>query len=211
VAELRRVYDLGLEQGPFEGLIVSTRPDCLDRERAELLAGYREQGLDVWVELGLQSSNDRTLKRIQRGHTAAQFARAATICKDHGILTAAHVMLGLPGESERDAVQTSVFLDKVGIDAVKFHNLVIVEGTQLYREYLEGRATAPEAKTYLGLLISALERLPRHVVVMRLTCDPPSDAITIPGEMPEKFSFVQQLAKTMMARETWQGRTLDTR
>ena len=98
VMVLKALYDGGLCCGNFRELIVSTRPDCVDREKAELLASYRERGLDVWVELGLQSAHDRTLQRINRGHSVACFADAYGILAEQGIKIAVHLILGLPRE-----------------------------------------------------------------------------------------------------------------
>lgn len=210
VDDLRRIYDHGLSCGEFCGLIVSTRPDCVDEERAVLLESYRERDLDVWIELGLQSRSDRTLTRIKRGHTAAQFAEAVEICRDHNLLTAAHVMLGLPGESMVEAIATTRFLNGLGVDAVKFHNLVVVEGTPLYREYESGAIEVPGASDYLELLIPALEHLDPRTIVMRLTCDPPPHAKSYPEDRPVKTRFVPTLRSAMHERGTYQGRVLDT-
>jgi len=210
VADLRRIYDHALSCGDFEGLIVSTRPDCIDSERAELLAQYRARDLDVWVEMGLQTANDETLVRIRRGHTSAQFAEAVEICKRFQLNTAAHLILGLPGEGAEDAVRSSEFVSRLGIDAVKFHNLVVVEGTKLYEQFLDGRATAPDAEAYLDLLIAALEHLPPEIIVMRLTCDAPRNVTALPEGRPQKNAFVRRLAADMKSRATWQGRMLDT-
>lgn len=207
---LRQVYDAGLAAGEFAGLIVSTRPDCFDEPRAALLAEYAQRGLDVWIELGLQSANDRTLRRIHRGHSVAEFDRAARLAKRYGLLTAAHVMLGLDGEDESDAARTARHVSCLGLDGVKFHNLVVTEGTQLYRACLDGSASAPDADAYLNLLIAALEHLDPSIVVMRLTFDPPRGVRTIPALLPDKSVFYQEVVREMARRRTWQGRRLDT-
>ena len=96
----------GLSLAPFLGLNVATRPDCLDEEKARLLASYRERGLDVWVELGLQSANDQTLRRIGRGHTSEDFRRAFDLLKDHGLKVGVHLIFGLPGEGWSEIMAT---------------------------------------------------------------------------------------------------------
>ena len=209
VPTLRRIYDTGLSCGQFVGLIVATRPDCVDEPKAALLAEYRSRGLDVWVELGLQSADDATLRRIRRGHSVAEFGRASRLLKEFGILTAAHVILGLPGEGEREAVRTAHYLSELGVNGVKFHNLVITEGTELYREYREGRVSPPTTAEHQELLISSLENSSPELVVMRLTCDPPRDIPFVPEEQPDKASFYRDLIDEMNRRNTWQGRSLD--
>jgi uncharacterized protein len=214
VDTLRTIYDSGLACGEFEGLIVGTRPDCLDEPRARLLAGYRERGLDVWVEVGLQSANDRTLRRIRRGHSVAEFDRAIRLLASYDILTAAHVILGLPGEGEEDAVVTARHISELGVDGVKFHNLVLTQGTRMYREYRAGRLAPPTIAEYSRLLIAALENLSPDVVVMRLTCDPPQGLDFVPEDHPDKGAFYSDLVTEMNKQGTWHGRswcgTLDT-
>jgi len=206
VPTLRHIYDTGLSYGNFSGLIVATRPDCLDEPRAALLAEYRSRGLDVWVELGLQSAHDASLRRIRRGHSVAEFGRATRLLHEFGILTAAHVVLGLPGEGAREAVETARYLSDLGVQGVKFHNLVITQGTNLYREYRAGRVSPPTTLQHRDLLISSLENLSREVIVMRLTCDPPRDLQFVPKEQPDKSVFYHELVGEMNRRNTWQGR-----
>ncbi|HEQ71744.1 MAG TPA: radical SAM protein, partial [Spirochaetia bacterium] len=101
-AVLRSTYDRGLACLPFQELIVSTRPDCVDREKVALLASYRTTERDVWVELGAQSLQEHTLVRINRGHTVKDFYAAYSILKEYGLKTAVHLIFGLPGESRTD-------------------------------------------------------------------------------------------------------------
>ncbi len=206
VDELRRIYDLGLACGEFAGLVVSTRPDCLDEQRAALLAEYAGRGIDVWLELGLQSAHDRTLRRVRRGHSAAEFDRAARLAREAGLLIAAHLIVGLPGEGRAEVVETVRHLSTLGVDAVKFHNLVITRGTMLYRLFREGRASALSGGDYMRMLIEALENLPPETIVMRLTCDPPRDVDTVPAHLPEKAAFNRQLVEEMRSQDVWQGK-----
>ena len=206
VDHLRNTYDTALACGDFRALIVGTRPDCIDCARAELLAEYRDRGLDVWVELGLQSADDATLKRIGRGHTVAQFDDAVHLLADHGLSVAAHVILGLPGEGVRQAVQTARHISALPIGGVKFHNLVLVEGTRMYTEYLAGDVHPPDVAEYRELLIAALENLRSDIVVMRLTCDPPRGARHVPERFAPKAAFTDDLIAEMVRRDTRQGR-----
>jgi uncharacterized protein len=207
VDTLRNIYDSGLAYGKFVGLIVGTRPDCLDEPRARLLSQYRERGLEVWVEVGLQSASDKTLRRIRRGHSVAEFDRAIRLLQSYNILTAAHVILGLPGERERDAVRTARHISELGVNGVKFHNLVITKGTRMYDEYRVGQVTPPTVAEYSKLLIGSLENLSPDVVVMRLTCDPPRDIPFVPEALPDKGAFYLGLVAEMNRRGTWQGRS----
>jgi radical SAM protein (TIGR01212 family) len=205
VARLRDIYDHALSQASFVGLIVGTRPDCIDEPRVELLAEYAKRGFDVWVELGLQSANDQTLLRIRRGHTREQFDEAVRLLDSAGINVAAHVILGLPGEGEREAVQTARHLSGLPVAGVKFHNLVVVKGTSLYDEYERGRFEPPHRGDYERLLVAALEHLRRDIVVMRLTCDPPPGAEYAPTDLPQKAELYDGLGRFFSERGTHQG------
>jgi radical SAM protein (TIGR01212 family) len=206
VGELRRIYDTGLALAPFKGLNVATRPDCLDPEKAALLASYRDRGLEVWVELGVQSLHDDTLARIGRGHTAEDFIRAFRLLKQHGLLVAAHLIFGLPGERAADIMTTVETLARLPIDGVKIHNLHIPAGTLLAQELAKGEVTAPAAARHLEYVIAAIERLPPSAVIMRLTCDTPKRKLAAPRHFWPKAVFAERLAREMAARSARQGR-----
>ncbi len=206
VAELARVYDDGLSLASFCGLNVATRPDCLDEEKASLLASYRERGLEVWVELGLQSANDETLRRIRRGHTSRDFLRAFTMLKDKGLKVGVHLIFGLPGESWSDIMETVDFIARLPADGVKIHNLLIPRNTLLAREFLMGEVTTPGPQRHLEYTLSAIERLPADTVIMRITCDAlPADVVS-PRTFWPKERFTSSLAQQMRSRGARQGR-----
>ena len=206
VAVLRRVYDAGLAAGVFVGLNVATRPDCIDAAKADLLASYTARGLEVWVELGLQSANDDTLRRTRRGHTVEQFLDAFRILRDRGIKVAAHLILGLPGEGRVEIERTALFLASLGIDGVKLHNLHIPAGTALAREYAMGEVVAPGPERHIENVIAVIERLPPSTVIMRLLCETPAERLLAPRGFPEKQSFTARLVAAMRARGARQGR-----
>lgn len=204
--ELARLWSGALQLAPFLELIVATRPDCFDAEKAELLASYRSRGLEVWVELGLQSASDLTLRRVQRGHTVADFCEAARLARKRGLLVAAHVILGLPGESLDQMLDTARLLARLGVDGVKLHDLHVVRGTPLAREHLAGELAAAGASSHLERVVSFLELLPSSAVIMRLSCDTPVDRLVAPRRSIDKASFTRELASEMRRRGTWQGR-----
>jgi uncharacterized protein len=204
--ELRRIYDEALSAAPFRELAVSTRPDCVDAEKAELLASYRGRGLDVWVELGLQSAHDRTLRLVNRGHTVADFEAAYRLLKRSGTKVAVHVVFGLPGEGEAETEETARYVASLEPDGVKIHNLHIPRGTSLAVEYLKGEVTAPGPQWHMEQVIRALELLPERTVVMRLTCDTPPGELLAPRGFWDKRGFTERLAAEMRARGARQGR-----
>ncbi len=203
---LRELYEAALARAPFRGLIVSTRPDCLDTGKAELLASYRDRGLDVWVELGLQSSKDATLARIGRGHTAADFEAAFGALRERGLPVSAHVVFGLPGETEQDMLGTVRFLADLGIDGIKIHDLHVPFGSGLFREALAGELCLLSPVRHRDLCVRALELLPPEAVIQRLTTDTPADRRALPRRAIDKADFLRSLDAELAARDTWQGR-----
>jgi radical SAM protein (TIGR01212 family) len=203
---LRRVYDAGLALADFRGLNVATRPDCVDEEKADLLASYRDRGLEVWAELGLQSANDDTLRRIGRGHTVAEFVQAFRILRDRGLKVAVHLIFGLPGEGRPQIDRTMAVLAELRPDGVKIHNLHVPKGTPLAADFLKGELTAPCAPRHLEYVVSAIEMLPPQTVIMRLTCDTPPGNLAAPRGFWEKERFLSRLDEVMRERGTHQGR-----
>ncbi len=203
---LRSIYDAALGRADFRGFIVSTRPDCLDAEKADLLASYAGRGLDVWAELGLQSSRDETLVRINRGHTAADFDAALRLLRDRGIPVCAHVVFGLPGETEGDMLGTVRFLAERGIEGLKIHDLHIPFGCALYREALAGELTLLSPRRHLEVCVRSLELLPAGTVVQRFTTDTPEGRRALPRRPVEKALFYRLLEAELEVRDTWQGR-----
>jgi radical SAM protein (TIGR01212 family) len=206
VDELARIYDAALELAPFVALDVATRPDCFDERTAHLLASYRARGLDVWVELGLQTCDDRTLRRVNRRHTSSDFTRAAGAAKDAGLGLGAHVILGLPGEGVAEARATARFLGAAGVDAVKIHTLHVVRGSALAREMLAGEVVPPGTGRQLDDTIAFLEELDPRVLVMRLVTETSPALLLAPRRSCSKAAFTRMLETEMRRRGTRQGR-----
>jgi len=206
VDALRRIYDSGLELASFLGLNVATRPDCLDRDKAELLASYKERGLEVWVELGLQTACESTLRRIERGHDWDDFVRAYGLLKERGLKVAVHLIFGLPGEGLDPIMNTIHAIGELDPDGVKIHNLHVPAGTVLATELAKGEVTVPSPQRHLEYVIAALERLPPRTVIMRLTCDTPLEKLIAPRDFWPKGKFTARVAAEMRVRGARQGR-----
>lgn len=209
--ELRLVYDRaitileGIAPGSLRGIVVSTRPDCFDEEKAALLASYAALGLEVWLEFGLQSSNDETLRRIHRGHRARDYAEAMAIAGAAGLRRAVHVMLGLPGEGRRQMLDTIEFVAACGGEGIKFHDLRLAIGSPLAQAYLAGEFAPLHPSRLPGLLADCLEILPPGFEVMRLSADfRPGEAIDI-FPATEKTRLYMAVEAELRRRGTRQG------
>lgn len=206
VAKLKKIYDYGLSLYKFREIIVSTRPDCVTNEIAELLLSYKTEDRDIWIELGLQTASDITLLRVNRGHLLKDFLDAFRICRSKGIKITVHLIFGLPGEGIKDIMNTVSLMEKIEPDGIKIHNINIVKGTELYKEYLKGEITVPSAESHLEYLINAMEKLPPQTVIMRTVCDTSISKLAAPKIFWNKPVFLKKLHDEMIKRNTWQGR-----
>jgi len=206
VKELKPVYDnVNLYPG-IVGLYIGTRPDCLSRDILALINGYGPDR-DVWIELGLQSANDRTLERINRRHTVSDFSNAVAMIRDYpNIKICAHVIIGLPGEERSDIIATAEYLSRVGVDGVKVHPMHVIKGTKLCADFDAGLYKPMRSETYMDLLIDLLERLPDKVVIQRVTADCPREYLAGPDWILDKNRFLSLLDLKLSEQGRYQGR-----
>lgn len=203
-AELRSIYSQVMGCGEVAGLAISTRPDCLGEDVLDILSEIRADK-DLWLELGLQSANDATLERINRGHSAAEFADAVRRAALRGIDVCAHVIAGLPGEGRDDFLSTVDFINELGVWGVKFHQLQILRGTVLEEEYASGRAGVLSLEEYAELVVESIERLSPEVVIHRLSGDVPEKFLVAPRWGANKFEIAERVLELMRMRGTTQG------
>lgn len=206
VNHLKKLYDYALSLNEYRELIVSTRPDCIDEQKAELLASYKQRGLDVWVELGLQSAHDETLLRINRGHSVVDFEQAYKLLKNYGIKLAVHLIFGLPGESTEMIEETCKYTASFKPEGVKFHNLHVPYNSQMYEDFRKRTVSAPSTEEHLEYVIKAIEYMPESTIIMRLTNDSQKDEIASPQDFIKKTEFYNLLRNEMKKRKTFQGR-----
>jgi radical SAM protein (TIGR01212 family) len=212
VERLRSIYDEGLAWGGggrFRGLVVSTRPDCINAEKANLLASYAEKGLEVWVELGLQSAHDRTLARIHRGHDFAAFVKARRALALPGLRTAAHLILGLPGESRSDMLDSVRALSELRLEGVKFHDLQLARGSALAAEYPAGEISLLHREELPAVLADCIEALPPDCEIIRLCSDIAERERLAPKKIIDKSRIYDAVESELVARGTRQGFALD--
>jgi uncharacterized protein len=204
-AELKALYDEALAVPGVVGLAVGTRPDCINAEVLDLLQSYARKHL-VWVEYGLQSAHDETLKRINRGHDAAAFEAAVAATAGRGIQISVHVILGLPGETAAHVRSTADFIARLPIDGVKLHLLYVIKGTPMEALLASGRYRCLEQDEYVEQVCDVIERLPATVVIQRLTGDPHRHELVAPQWALAKDRTLALIRQRLAQRDTWQGR-----
>jgi radical SAM protein (TIGR01212 family) len=205
VPKLKALYDQALAYKNMVGLSVATRPDCIDEDVLKLVSSYKKNHL-VWIEYGLQSAHDMTLKRINRGHNTACFEQSVRMTAEYGISICAHIILGLPGEDREMMLQTARFLSNLPVHGIKIHLLYVVNGTPLSALYEKGELSCLEQEEYVGLVVDFLELLPPEMVVQRLTGDPVKSELTAPSWALEKSENLRLINESLERRDTWQGR-----
>ncbi|MDH3998162.1 MAG: TIGR01212 family radical SAM protein [Desulfuromonadales bacterium] len=205
VDKLRSLYDQALTPEGVVGLSVGTRPDCVPSEVLDLLAEYHRRSY-FWLELGLQSSHDKTLSWLQRGHDFATFLAAYHAAKERGLRVCVHVILGLPGETRADMLETAEIMADLRVDGIKLHLLHLLRGTPLGELYAEGKVEVLKMEEYVGIVADVIERLHPQTLIHRLTGDGPRDLLLAPDWSLKKWEVLNAIDAELARRDTQQGR-----
>ncbi len=201
---LRSLYGEALSVADVVGLTIGTRPDCVADDVLHYLAELQQDHL-VWLEYGLQSAHERTLRKINRGHGIAEFIDAMERTRRLDLPVCVHIILGLPGESEDDMLETARFLASMDIQAVKIHLLYVIRGTILESWYRDGSYRCLEREAYAALVGRFLALLPPRVIVQRITGDPHREELVAPAWALEKQRNLQAILDYMRDRGLRQG------
>ena len=190
------------------GLIIGTRPDCINSELLDMLARIN-QIVPVAVELGMESTADRTLELINRHHTWADSVKAAEMCTKHGLQTGAHLILGLPGETETDFLEHARRVSALPLKTLKLHQLQIIEGTPLAAICQKNPDFVRpfSLNDYIATVVTFLEHLSPDIVVERFVSVSPAEKVIAPRwNRMKNFEVVALIDKELERRNTWQGR-----
>ncbi len=204
---LRALYDEVWTFPEVAGLSIGTRPDCVDPAVIDLVASYTPRG-EVWIEYGLQSSHDRTLTLINRGHDYRRFVEAVERTAGRGIRICVHTVLGLPGEDRAMMLETHRRLARLPIDGIKIHLLHIMRDTVMERQYQRGEIELLSRSAYVGLVTDVLELLPPTVVIQRMHADAPLDVLIAPDWCLDKAGILDDIRREQARRDSWQGKAL---
>ena len=209
LGQLKAMYDEALSVEGVVGLVIGTRPDCMPPALLDHIEQLSRKTF-VMVEYGIESANDLTLKRINRGHDFATAIDAIRRTHERGILVGGHLILGLPGEDHDELMRQAEAIATLPLDLVKLHQLQLIRGTRMAREYDE----CPEdfhlytVDEYIDLAIDYVERLPETMVIERFISQSPRSLLIAPDWGMKNYQFVDRLRRRMQERNTWQGRLL---
>ncbi|MEI8172649.1 MAG: TIGR01212 family radical SAM protein [Deltaproteobacteria bacterium] len=201
---LRQLYDEALAEEDVIGLSVGTRPDCIPDDVIGLLQNYTKQ-FHVWLELGLQSIHDKTLQVINRGHAAEVFFDAVQRASGKNIHICTHIIVGLPGETREDIIETARVLATLPIHGIKIHALLALTGTRMGDLYEQGKITLMEKDDYVQTVCDILEILPPEMVIQRLTADGYRDIFLAPPWAINKMDVLNAIDGELDKRDTYQG------
>ena len=227
--KLRMLYEEALSHPQVVGIVIGTRPDCVDEEKLDYLAALAEgEVLEGWsrslsdgserkapiviIEYGIESCYDATLQRINRGHDFATARKAVEMTAGRGLDVGAHFILGLPGETRQMMQDSCALINSLPLRSVKFHQLQIVKGTKMEHEY----ADSPEdferfgLDEYLDFFVDMLERLRPDLFIERFVGEvPPRFVNETPWGLIRNAELLRMLEKRLEERDTWQGRLLE--
>ena len=187
------------------GLEIATRPDCIDEKIAKLLHEYIEKYYVV-VELGLQTSNDKTGKLINRGYDSVTFTNAVSILNKYDIDVITHIMVGLPGESKEDLLNTVNFINKHEIQGVKIHSTYIIKNTKLEEMYKMGEYRPLELEEYINLACFVIANLNPKFIMHRISGDAPKDMLVAPSWNLHKKWIMNGIEKKLIEEDIYQGK-----
>ena len=205
VDTLKTRYEEALFDKDIIGLSIGTRPDCITDEVLNLINSYTEK-YHVWIEYGLQSMHDRTLRLINRGHDYKAFKDAVLRTKDkENIKICAHVILGLPGEDWDDMMKTAQAVSSLGIDGIKLHHLYIAKNTAMANEYFKGNVKTMKVEEYVSLVCDFLERISPDIVIQRLVGDTHGNFLISPIWDVSKGEVFSAITEELRRRNSYQG------
>jgi len=205
VETLHALYDEALAEEDVIGLSIGTRPDCLPDDTLALIRSYAERH-HVWLEFGLQSIHDRTLQTINRGHDAAVFREAVQRASGGPILICVHIIVGLPGESREEILETATEIAGLPVQGIKIHSLLALKGTALGDRYAKGEIDLMTREAYVGTVCDILEILPPEMVIQRLTAEGYRDIFLGPAWAENKLAVLNAIDLEMERRDAWQGK-----
>lgn len=203
VNELEKIYSSSLKHKDVVGLSIGTRPDCIDEDKLKLISSYKDDYY-TWIEYGLQTIHDKTLKKINRGHDFDTFLRAYEKTKEYGINVCVHVIFGM-WETHDEMMQTAQKLAELGVDGVKIHMLVALEGTKLANMYKNNEIDFMSEEDYINTVCDFLEYLPQSTTIHRLAGNGLKKELIAPRWIGKKLDCLNKIDREFLRRNSWQS------
>ncbi len=210
IEKLEKLYERALSIPEYKreivGLIIGTRPDCVPEKVLDLIASYKDKGLEVWIEYGVQSIHYRTLKMINRGHGVWEIFDAINRTRKRGISIAVHTIIGLPGENRGEIMETAKVLSTCNIQGIKIHPLYITRETNMEKMYNLGKYTPLTLEKYIEFVSEYLTYLRDDIVIQRITGDAKKDELIAPLWILKKTKVLNKIEGYMREHNLYQGK-----
>ncbi len=201
---LKQKYDAALFDKRIKVLSIGTRPDCIDEDVAKLLSEYAKER-EVWVELGLQTSNDNTANIINRGYKTAVFEKAVDILHSYNIKVVAHMIIGLPSETKEDTTKTARYISRMKVFGIKIHSIYVMKGTKLSEMFFKNLYTPPSLTEYAECAAEAIANISPNIVIHRITGDCPKELLISPIWNSDKNEIINAVNSALKSRGYTQG------
>jgi uncharacterized protein len=205
LAKLEKLYREALAFPGVVGLSIATRPDCLPNDVLDLITDLSANTY-LWLEIGLESMHDRTLRWVNRGHGLREFIDAVERCKERGLRVCTHLIIGFPRETRAEILQAPALFDRLQIDGIKLHNLHVIRNTVLEKLYSRGGFKLHTQEDYVTLVVDFLELLNPGTIIHRVTGETYRAITVAPEWSVNKIAVVNAIQKELAERDTWQGR-----
>ena len=204
LAQLKALYEEALQVEDIVGIVIGTRPDCISDELLDYLAELNQRTF-VLVEYGIESTNNDTLLRINRGHTFQQSADAIQRTHQRGLLTGAHIILGLPGEDAAESLRQASVISSLPIDILKIHQMQIICGTRLADEYEQQPFHIYTVDEYIQLIAAYIQRLRPDMILERFVSQSPKELLIAPHWGLKNYEFTNLLVNYLKQHKIHQG------
>ena len=202
--QLKALYDEALQVDDIVGIVIGTRPDCVSDELLDYLAELNQRTF-VLVEYGVESTNNDTLLRINRGHTFQQSQDAILRTHQRGLLTGAHIILGLPGEDATESLRQAPIISQLPIDILKIHQMQIIRGTRLATEYEQQPFHIYTVDEYIQLIAEYIQRLRPDMILERFVSQSPKELLIAPHWGLKNYEFTNLLVNYLKQHQIHQG------
>lgn len=202
---LKKIYDECTSFPEIIGLMIGTRPDCINDEILELIKSYNKPGFELWIELGMQSIHDTSLDFLNRGHSWLQTRKAIELIGLYGIDVCVHIILGIPGETWDDMMETAEVISGLPVNGVKIHHLHVIKNTPFESIFLKGEINLLSLREYISILCDFIERLRPDMTIHRLAGDRTADSLVAPKWGIHKGTVLQAVEDEFTNRCTCQG------
>lgn len=207
IEKLKKCYDEAVSFENIIGLMIGTRPDCIDKNIARLISSYHLD--EVWIELGMQTIHDKSLIFLNRGHLHQDTLNSIDVIREYNLKICLHVIIGIPGESWKDIMEIANSISKMDIQGIKIHHLHVIEGTELEKVYNNHDLSLQTYEKYISTLADFLERVRKDIVIHRISSDRDEKSLVAPKWGLHKGTVQKGLDDEFLKRGTWQGFFLD--